>query len=249
MTVILENTGYAEAMRQPFLKSLTRRGALLRHFSAEAHPSLPNYIALVSGSTFGIDNDDNVTLDKPHIGDLLEAKGLSWKVYAEGYPGGCFLKASDGDYVRKHVPFLSFKNVQTDPARCARIINASELKSDVRDGRLPAWSLYIPDLRNDGHDTGVAYADRWLSRIFGPLLQDPQFMRGMLFIVTFDEGRGYSGGNHVATILVGDAVLPGAVSDTAYNHYSLLRLAEDVFGLGNLGQGDAHASTITGMWK
>jgi len=249
MTVILENTRYDEAMRQPFLKELARRGALLENFSAVAHPSLPNYIALVAGSAYGITSDHNVTLDKPHIGDLLDAKGVSWKVYAEGYPGGCFLKAEDGDYARKHVPFLSFRDVQTDPARCARIVKASELKSDLDSGKLPRWSLYIPDQKNDGHDTGVAYADRWLSDTFGPLLKDPKFMRGMLFIVTFDEGHGYFNGNHVATILLGDAVRPGAVSDAAYNTYSLLRLGEDVLGLGSLGEGDADASAITGIWR
>lgn len=247
--MILENTRYDEAMRQPFLKELARRGALLENFSAVAHPSLPNYIALVAGSAYGITSDHNVTLDKPHIGDLLDAKGVSWKVYAEGYPGGCFLKAEDGDYARKHVPFLSFRDVQTDPARCARIVKASELKSDLDSRNLPRWSLYIPDQKNDGHDTGVAYADRWLSDTFGPLLKDPKFMRGMLFIVTFDEGHGYYNGNHVATILLGDAVRPGAVSDAAYNTYSLLRLGEDVLGLGSLGEGDAHASAITGIWR
>jgi len=249
MTVILENTRYADAMRQPFLTALARRGALLENFSAVAHPSLPNYIALVTGSTYGIASDDDVTLDKPHIGDLLDAKGVSWKVYAEGYPGGCFLKAKDGDYARKHVPFLSFKDVQTDPVRCARIVKASELKSDLDSGRLPRWSLYIPDQKNDGHDTGVAYADRWLSDTFGPLLKDPKFIHGMLFIVTFDEGRGYFNRNHVVTIFIGDAVRPGAVSAAAYNTYSLLRLSEDVLGLGNLGEGDAHARAITGIWK
>jgi len=249
MIVILENTGYGKAMRQPFLKSLTRRGALLRHFSAVAHPSQPNYIALVAGSTYGVAADHNVTLDKPQIGDLLEAKGLSWKLYAEGYPGGCFLGARRGRYVRKHVPFLSFRDVQTDPAKCAHIVNASELKSDIRHGKLPAWSLYVPDLRNDGHNTGVAYADRWLAHTFGPLLKDRKFMRGMLYVVTFDEGRGRPNGNRVVTVLLGDAVRPGAVSDASCSHYSLLRLAEDVFGLGRLAEGDAHAKPITGIWK
>ena len=249
MTVVLENTHYDDAMRQPFLKALARRGALLENFSAVAHPSLPNYIALIAGSTYGITSDDDVTLDKPHIGDLLDAKGVSWKVYAEGYPGGCFLEARDGDYARKHVPFLSFRNVQSDPARCARIVNASALKGDLDSGKLPRWSLYIPDQKNDGHDTGVAYADRWLADTFGPLLENPEFMRGMLFIVTFDEGHGYFNRYHVTTILVGDAVRPGAVSDAAYNTYSLLRLGEDVLGLGNLGAGDVQASAITGIWK
>ena len=249
MTVVLENTNYEDALRQPFLASLARRGALLTHLTAEAHPSQPNYIALISGSTFGVTSDGNVSLDQRHIGDLLEAKGLQWKVYAEGYPGNCFLGASAGAYVRKHTPFLSFKNVQNDQARCAKIVHASELASDVRDGRLPDYSLYVPDLQNDGHDTGVAFADRWLSATFGPLLQDPKFTQGLLFIVTFDEGKGFIfGGNHVATILVGDTVKPGAVLDSNYDHYSLLRLVEDQLGLGSLGQGDAHATIING-WK
>jgi hypothetical protein len=249
MTVVLENTNYEDALRQPFLASLARRGALLTHLTAEAHPSQPNYIALISGSTFGVISDGNVSLDQRHIGDLLETKGLQWKVYAEGYPGNCFLGASAGTYVRKHTPFLSFKNVQNDQARCAKIVNASELASDVRDGRLPDYSLYVPDLQNDGHDTGVTFADRWLSATFGPLLQDPKFTQGLLFIVTFDEGKSFIfGGNHVATILVGDAVKPGQILDANYDHYSLLRLVEDQFGLGSLGPGDAHATIITG-WK
>jgi hypothetical protein len=248
MTVVLENTNYEAALRQPFLASLAGRGALLTHFTAEAHPSQPNYIALISGSTYGVTSDGNVSLDERHIGDLLEAKGLQWKVYAESYPGSCFLGAAAGTYVRKHVPFLSFKNVQQDRARCARIVDAAELANDVRDGRLPEYSLYVPDLKNDGHDTGVAYADRWLSATFSPLLSDTRFTSGLLFIVTFDESKGYLfGGNHVATILVGDAVKPGTILGANYDHYSLLRLVEDEFGLGSLGQSDAHAAVITGL--
>src|SRR5262249_29701624 len=114
MVVVLENTDYDDAIEQPFLASLVKRGLLLTHFTAVAHPSQPNYIAMVAGSSFGVRSDGNVDLDQRHIGDLLEAKGLQWKVYAEGYPGGCFLGARAGSYVRKHVPFLSFKSVQND---------------------------------------------------------------------------------------------------------------------------------------
>ena len=249
MTVVLENTGYDAALSQPFLASLARRGALLTNFSAESHPSQPNYIALIAGSPYGVISDRNVTLNERHIGDLLEAKGLQWKVYAEDYPGHCFLRARAGTYVRKHVPFLSFKNVQDDPARCARIVDASQLAMDVEHGNLPDYSLYIPNLKNDGHDTGVAYADRWLATTFGPLLSDPRFTKGMLLVVTFDEGRGgLLASNRVATILIGDAVKPGTTLDTAYSHYSLLRLVEDEFGLGSLGQGDARAAVIDGLW-
>jgi Phosphoesterase family len=243
--VVLENTNYADALQQSFLASLAKRGALLTNFTAEAHPSQPNYIALISGSTHDVTSDRNVTLDARHVGDLLEAKSLQWKVYAEGYPGNCFLGTQSGTYVRKHVPFLSFKDVQTDPTRCARIVDATELATDIRNGKLPDYSLYIPDLKNDGHDTGVAYADRWLSAKFGPLLADTSFTDGLMFVVTFDEGKSLLfGSNHVATILIGDGVPPGSILDGHYNHYSLLRLVEDRFALGTLGQNDVHANVI-----
>jgi hypothetical protein len=245
MMVVLENTDYAAALGQPFLASLAARGAVLTHFSAEAHPSQPNYIAMIAGSTYGISSDANVTLDGRHIGDLLEAKGLQWKVYAEGYPGNCYLGSAAGTYVRKHVPFLSFKDVQDDKARCARIVNASDLTKDVANRTLADYSLYVPDLNDDGHDTGVAYADHWLSGTFGPLLQDPRFANGLLFIVTFDENEhAQLGGNRVLTIMVGDAVSPGTILDAEYSHYSLLRLVEDEFGLGSLGLNDARAAVI-----
>src|SRR4051812_44209837 len=84
--IVLENADYDRALKQPFLHQLSKQGALLTNYFAITHPSQPNYIALISGSTFGINSDKDVNLTGNHIGDLLEAKGLNWKVYAEGYP-------------------------------------------------------------------------------------------------------------------------------------------------------------------
>lgn len=246
--VVLENATYANALAQPFLADLASRGALLANFFGETHPSQPNYIALTAGSTYGVTSNLNVSLDVGHVGDLLEAAGLSWKVYAEGYPGGCFLGASSGAYVRKHVPFLSFANVQTDPARCARIVNASALAGDIAGGTLPDYALYVPDLNNDGHDTSVTFADQWLATTFGPRLQDPRFTDGRLFVVTFDEAP-TTGPNHVYTSLYGRGVVPGAASAIRHDHYSLLRTIEDALALPTLGQHDATASPITGVWR
>jgi hypothetical protein len=109
--------------------------------------------------------------------------------------------------------------------------------------------LYVPDVRHDGHDTGVRQADQWLSERFGPLLSDPRFTANLLFIVTFDEGRRWWRRNHVYTVMYGASVIPGSVSNTRYDHYSLLRTIEDLFGLGTLGQHDATASPITGIWR
>jgi hypothetical protein len=247
MIVIFENINYGPALDQKFLGKLAKEGVNLANYYAIRHPSQPNYIALVAGDTFGVDSDSNVDLDVRHLGDLLEAKGKTWKVYAESYPGRCFLGRKDSTYVRKHVPFLSFKNIQTDKARCARIVDASELKKDIRKGTLPDFSLYIPDLNNDAHDTGIKYGDRWLAGAFGPRLKDPAFMKDMLFVVTFDEDAGLD--NRILTVLYGDSVKPGYVSKERYTHYSLLRTLEDHFGLGTLGKNDAGAKPITDVWR
>lgn len=249
LLVVLENADYVEARTRPFLAQLAREGGLLRWSFAVGHPSQPNYLALTAGQTAGVDSDAMVTLDVPHLGDLLEARGRTWKVYAEGYPGGCFLGVGAGGYARRHVPFLSFQNVQADPARCRRIVEAAELATDIRQGTLPDYALYVPDVRHDGHDTGVDAADRWLAATFGPWLTEPRFMAQLLFIVTFDEGRRWWRRNHIYTVLYGDRVRAGSVSDMRYDHYSLLRTIEAVLGLGTLGQHDATAPVITGIWK
>lgn len=246
--VVLENEGAEEALSQPFLGELAKKGSYFNSFHAITHPSQPNYIAMTAGSTFSVFHDGQVNLDVRNLADLLEEKGKTWKVYAEGYPGHCFLGASSGKYVRKHVPFLSFQNIQTRPERCARIVEASQMVADLLSEELPNFSLYIPDLDHDGHDTGVAYADEWLKKTFGNLLQNPEFMKEMLFIVTFDEA-GWLGPNQVYTAFYGDSVIPGGVSQNPYDFYSLLRTWEEGFGLDSLNQQDARAIPITGIWR
>lgn len=249
MIVILENEDAKDALSQPFLKALAKRGTYLNQHYAIRHPSQPNYIAMVSGSTHRVHDNSNVTVVAQHIGDLLEARGLTWKNYAEGYPGGCFQKASSGRYVRKHVPFMSFHNIQVDEKRCAsHIVPASELDQDIERGTIPTFSVYTPDQDNNGHDTKVAFADQWMQKRFGPLLDDPRFMDDMLLIVTFDEGT-YFSPNKVYTALIGPHVEVGKVVETRYDHYNLLRTIEDNFALGTLGLNDQAAQPIEGIWR
>lgn len=248
MIVVLENTGYNNALQQPFLSELVKHGASFTNFFALSRPSQPNYIAMVAGDTFGVRSNDNVTLDERHLVDLLEENGKSWKVYAEDFPGNCFLGAKSGAYVRRHVPFLSFKNVQSIPARCARILEARQFDADVRDGGLPDFAMYIPNNLDNGHDTGATHADRWLRKRFGSLLSDRRFMKGMLFVVTFDEG--FAGdNNHIYTVFLGDDVMPSTISEARYDHYSVLRTIQNAFGLPSLGRHDAQADVIRGIWK
>ena len=245
--VIFENTDYAVAYKQPFFRRLATEGANFTNFIAETHPSQGNYVALTSGALASVRGDGRYNLDLTNITDLLEARSLNWKVYAEGYPGNCFLGASNGLYVRKHNPFVSYINVQSNSARCAKIVNAAEFDADLANGALPDYVFYIPDLNNDGHDTGAAFADKWYQAKFGPLISNSAAMANTVLISTFDESGGGKK-NLVYTSIFGPAVRGGDFSDSV-SHYSILRMLEDNWSLGTLGRNDETAQTIPNIWK
>ena len=243
--VVLENADASVAEKLPFFSRLAAHGARLARYYSITHPSQPNYIAMTAGTTWSVTNTI-VTLNVAHLGDLLENANRTWRVYAENYPGNCYLGTSTPDqlYVRRHVPFISFANVQKNPARCAsHIVNATALDADVAAGTLPSYALYIPNNRHNGHDTSANLADAWLESRFGPLLKDIRFTRNTLFIVTYDESAPGNENLRVAMVLWGAGVRPG-VSMQRYDHYSLLRTIEELFGTGTLGQRDARAEPI-----
>lgn len=245
--VLFENTNYSDAIKQPFFKQLADRGAHFSNFLALTHPSQPNYIALTSGSLHGVKTNGVVDLDVPNIADLLEARGLTWKVYAEDYPGNCFTRASKSGYARKHNPFISYLNIQNAPSRCANILNADQFDKDATNGSLPDYVFYIPNNRNSGHDTGVAYADRWYGQKFSKYVADQKFMENTVLISTFDES-GASSRNQIYTSIAGPSVRPGVYS-TEVTLYSLLKLVEENWALGNLGKEDAKAVPIPNIWQ
>ncbi len=243
--VEFENTDYGKALAQPSFGKIAKAGANLTNFYAETHPSQPNYIAMIAGDMYGVKDDNNVNLGGRHIGDLLEEAGKTWKVYADGYPGNCFLGATHGKYARKHVPFLSFKNVQSNPDRCAKVVEGEQFAADLAAGDLPNYALYIPDLDGDGHDTGVAYADNWVKTTFLPSLKE--LPPNTLVVFTFDESSPL-GGNHIYTTFYGDVVTPGSVYTPKTNHYGFLHTVEALLGVGGLGKNDGSSDLITGIW-
>lgn len=246
--VVFENTNYQDAIRQPFFLQLAQQGVLFKNLKAITHPSQGNYVALTSGSLNGVKGDGKIDLDVNHIADLMDSKGVSWKVYAEDYPGGCFLGTSYKGYARKHNPFISYVNIQKDSRRCANIVNAIEFDRDAASGTLPQYVFYVPNIRNDGHDTGVKYADGWYRQKFSGYFSDTNFMRDTLVVSTFDENAG-SSGNLIYTSFFGPMVQPNFVVNDPVNLYSLLKLIEDNWSLGSLGKQDTTASPIPNVWK
>ena len=240
--IVLENHEYSDVIGNPdapFLNRLARQGALATRYYGVTHPSLPNYLALLGGSTFGIaDNCLDCSASGANLALQLSSAGISWRAYMEGLPSACFLGDSSGDYAKRHNPFVYFPSISTDRDRCARVVPEARLNANLRHGSLPAFAWITPDLCSDAHDCAIGLADRYLARVV-PRLKRHLGPRGFL-AVTFDEGSsdlgccGSPGGGRVATVLSGPSVRRGLKLRRRYDHYSLLATIEDAFGLPRL---------------
>jgi phosphatidylinositol-3-phosphatase len=230
----------------PTFNAYARRYASMTRYYATTHPSLPNYLALISGSTQGVtDNCTECAFAGKSLADTLEASGRSWKVYAEGLPSVGFLGAQSGRYVKRHNPFAYFSNVAARPDRRARIVPLTQLPEDLAAGAVPDFVFVVPDLCNSMHDCPVRVGDAWLRRTAPSLLRLP---RTAVFIL-FDEGTSkVRGGGHVAALALGTAVRPHTRFHQLTGHYGFLRTIEDAWGLPRLGR-SRRARPITGIWR
>jgi hypothetical protein len=252
IVVVFENKERGDVVGStaaPTFNSLARRYSQLVGYHGVAHPSLPNYLALVSGSTQGIESDcTSCRVDAANLADELDHAGLTWKTYAEGLPAPGFTGADAGLYAKKHDPFLYFRDVADRPARRARVVPFAQLRPDLAAGRLPDYALVVPNLCDDMHDCPVSTGDHWLRENIVPLLRRPQLAKSVVFVV-FDEGStNIGGGGRVAALALGPLVRPGARFQQPTSHYGLLRTIEDGWSLPPLGK-SAQARPITGIWR
>ena len=235
----MENAEYEEVIgsaQAPYVNTLARRYGLLRQSYAIRHPSLPNYLALTSGSTQGISSDcTDCKVRAQNIVDQLESAKISWNAYLEDVPKPCFGGAQAGGYAKKHNPFAYYTDIAENQTRCRHLLGFGRLAADLRAGKLPTYTWISPNLCDDGHDCGVTAGDRFLARTVSALLRELG-PHGFL-LLTWDEGTsdrgccGAAAGGHVATIVAGPDIRPGARMDTPIDHYGVLHSIEEALGL------------------
>jgi phospholipase C len=241
--VIMENKEAPEVIGSsaaPYETALARRYGYASASFAVTHPSLPNYIALTSGSTGGITSDCiGCQVGGPNLVDQLEAAHVSWRAYLEDYPGNCFTGAGSGGYVAKHDPFVHYDDVVSSPGRCADLVGFGALASDLRRSRLPTFAWITPNLCDDTHDCGVGAGDAFLARTVPALLRE--LGPAGFLVITWDEGTsdagccgGAAAGGHIATIVAGPGARRGAREAQAVDHYGVLATIEDALGLPRL---------------
>jgi hypothetical protein len=249
VVIVFENKETSSVLGKrvaPTFNSYARHYAKLTRYYGVTHPSLPNYIALVSGSTQGVTtNCTDCVVDARSLADTIEASGRTWKTYAEGLPAPGFLGPFKGRYAKKHNPFAYFRGVADDPLRRARIVPLTRLAADLRTGALPSFSLVVPDLCHSMHDCSVPVGDAWLRSQAGKFLELP---KTVVFILFDEGGTNIGGGGHTPALALGTAVRPGSRFTGVTGHYGILRTVEQAWGLPLLGR-SARVRPITGIWK
>ena len=105
----------------------------------------------------------NHTVAERSLVDQLEEHGFTWKAYMESIPaagsGAARWPTTDKPvpgvppeaYAVKHNGFMTFKRVQDDPKRAAKIVGFDVLDRDLATGDLPNYAHIVPNQCNEMH--------------------------------------------------------------------------------------------------
>jgi acid phosphatase len=220
--ILMENTTKStldSASNTPWLKAAAKSYATGSDYHGVAHPSLPNYLALTSGSDQGVGCDCEPVgsacafcasfafptgcgckQTATHLGDQLDTAGKTWKAYAESMGTPCNPTGA-GSWAPKHMPFLYYDNMgaETGSARCqSHVVTFDGFAADLESP--PAFAFIAPNLDDDMHGTGagqtstdVGNGDTWLSKNAQPILDSAAFKAGGLLVIVWDEDDGSGG--------------------------------------------------------
>ena len=267
MVIVEENQEYGNvigAPAAPYLNSLAAQHTLVTHWFAVQHNSPADYLALISGNTWGIGTPNQASFPLPPsdqtLVDELAHSGFTWKAYMEGMPSPCYTGSSTVSYSKIHNPFMSFSSIIDSPDQCNRVVpySPSQMSSDLNSGSPPDFVWITPDDCDNMHGNTasgspcatasptqlISAGDTWLQNNLPTVLSSSWFAAGGTVIVTWDEGTssaGWNGGDggHIPTLVINSA---GARHlDAGGDHYGTLKGIEEVYGVGQLG-GSAGAS-------
>ena len=186
LVIVAENRNAATVVAEmPFLRSQSESYGTATNYYAISHPSLPNYLVMARGSTFGIEDDEDPDahpLTGPSVFGQLLASGRTAKTYAEAMPRNCALR-NDGTYAVRHNPWTYFGD-PAERAACQKFDVPSgsptdgPLADDVAAGELPSIGFVIPDDCNNGHSCSIDTTDRWLLSWLPTIKNGPDFRSG-----------------------------------------------------------------------
>jgi hypothetical protein len=232
--IVMENKSFSQIVGRggaPYLTRLARRCGLAARFFAEAHPSLPNYIAMTSGSTQGIRDNRGPSahpLAAPSIFSLL---GADWRALQESMRTNCDRSSRDL-YAARHNPAAYYTRIRL---ACQRQDVPLRRPIDLS----ARFTFITPNLCHDMHQCpGAATAadqipngDRWLARWMPRIVATREYRSGgTVVFITWDEDDNHSR-QHIPTLVISPYTKRGTRSRRTFNHYSLLRTTQDLLGV------------------
>src|SRR4051812_17226731 len=232
LLVFVEENHSLAQMRNgmPYTFGLAKTYGYATNYRALRHPSLPNYIAIAGGGTYGI-HDDHGPAAHRLTGRSVFGQALrhhkTAATYADGMPEDCAL-ANHGRYAVRHNPWTYFTRERAACRKHDRPMAA--FVSDVRTGRLPRVGMVVPNLCHDAHDCDLATADAWFESIMGRIRRGPDWRAGRLAVVLTADEDDRTDGNRVLTTVIHPSQRHHVVT-TRLDHYSLTRLYDEVAGL------------------
>ena len=233
LTFVEENHSLAQMQSSmPYTDSLAKTYGYATDYTATRHPSLPNYLAIAGGSTFGVADDNGPSshriAGRSIFGQAIAA-GKRAKVYADGMPRNCSLTNGGTRYAVKHNPWAYFSS-SAERRACKRFdVPVSQLRGDITNGRLPNAGMVVPNLCHDAHDCSLGTADRWFKSQMTAIMAGPDWRSGRLAVVLTADEDDHSSGNRVLTVVIHRSQRHHVVS-TSLTHYSLTRLYTAVLG-------------------
>jgi phosphatidylinositol-3-phosphatase len=238
--VVMENHSYEQIIGDtrdaPYINSLAARFGSATQMFAESHPSLPNYIAMTSGSTQGISDDSGPSSHRLNVPNIFnQLPGGRARSLVQSMPSSCD-RSDSTPYAVRHNPQVYYTNLGS----CA----AFDVPFGSRPDLSAEFTLITPDVCHDMHSNScsgsndvIAQGDRFLQSYVPQLIDSPQYRAGNTVIfITWDEDSG-SNSNHIPTLVLDPfgAHTTAACADAHYTHYSMLQYVEDTFGLSRIG--------------
>lgn len=239
--LVEENHSYDAVITQggmPYLKSLAQQNTLLTNYYSDYHPSLGNYLVMTTGEAASTDDGWGGSYPGDNIVSQLIAANKTWKLYADSLPRAGYVGGNRAPYVKKHNPIAYFDVVRNNDEQRMRIVPFEQFGVDLKSPQgLPDFSMVIPNEDHDAHDGTLQEADDWLKTNISPLLQDPEFQKDGILIITFDESfkdDKAHGGGHVPTVVIGAAAKEHYTDSNFYHHESLFATLEEALGVPRL---------------
>jgi phosphatidylinositol-3-phosphatase len=220
-------------------------------------PSEPHYVLMEAGTnvfadfTFGDDTLSDAdpsairsTASREHLTAQIEATGgrVSWMTYQEGMSdetGACPINSSrTTHYAAKHDPFVFFQDVSGNPpykdnAHCAAHHRPyTALADDMKANRLANYVFITPNLCHDMHDkcgskSRVKNGDDWLRAELPAMIDYVNAHSGVIFLA-WDEGHET---RKIPFLAIGPGVKKGFAGKKRYDHGSMIKTVEKIFGL------------------